>query len=162
MARYLLVQVDDNDRAEKLRQKLDPVAGIRVVGMFARPTKFCDCKTESAIGINARSVQGAKYGWRLHEECRRPKRLFHQLKNLLDPEDLNMAIQYRDLFLNIREPYAPPLEKYGADLINAQVERSEETWARLARANDPKVQARRAAARERRRAKKARKNARTL
>lgn len=155
----MLVQVDDNERADALIRKLDPVAGMRVIGLFGRPTKFCE--DSSHRSMNERSVRGPKYGWWHCTTCGKPKRhMFHTLTNLLDPETLVDAVIYRDIFFNVREPYDPPLEKYGADRLTRQAEDSQSTWRKLERANDPQVQARRVAARERRRAKKERKGAR--
>lgn len=155
MARYLLVQVDDNDRADALMKKLEPVAGMRVIGLFGRPTKFCEDKSHR--DINERSTRGPRYGWWHCSTCGKAKQnMFHVLTNLLDPDEFNKAIEYRDMYFNIREPYEPPLEKYGADRIAHRIELSKDSQAKLDRANNPRVQARREASRQRRREKKAR------
>lgn len=116
MARYLLVMVDNNESADRLRYKLDRVSGIKVVGLFAKPTKFCEGKCQ--VGVqDARSIVGRKFGWRLCPVCHLPKRTFHYLKNLIAPDT---PIRFWDMFLQINEPWEnDPVGKYGAATIEA-------------------------------------------
>lgn len=100
MARYLLVEFDDNDSADRMRAQINNAesAGknFRVIGMFSKPGALCDCSTRSD-----RSVRGKRFGWRLCEACRRPKNGSPQtLSNMLDDEDT--PSKYRDLFLALR------------------------------------------------------------
>lgn len=119
MARLMLVSVNDNDKAEKLMAKLDGVDGVKTIGFYGQPTQFCDgtCQVED---MNAKSVHGRKFGWRLCPVCRKPKTTtFGYLKNLLEMEDL--PAQFKDCFLQIKWPYNnDPVEKYGADTIERQ------------------------------------------
>lgn len=118
MARYLLVQVDENDKADRLREKLDAVHGLTVVGMFAKPTMFCECEVKSDY-----SVRGKAKGWWVCPECRKPKEdaLQSALPNLM--EGVDTPAKFQNSFLTIREPYLHPLERSGPTAIaNALME----------------------------------------
>lgn len=100
MARYLLVELDNNDSADRMRAQIDAAElagkGMRVVGMFSKPAALCGCPVRSE-----KSVRGAKFGWWLCPECRRPKSGSPQtLANMLDDE--GCPSKYRELFLSIR------------------------------------------------------------
>lgn len=102
MARYLLVQVDDNDRAEKLRIKLDAVDGIKTVGLFGKPTKFCECLKRAPD-----SRKGKALGFWLCTACGRPKSGAMQMPyNLLNDE--HTPVQFFNMFLHTREPFRIP------------------------------------------------------
>lgn len=91
MARYLLIEVDSNATADRMRAQLDNAGeskGIRVVGMFTKATKLCECKVEAVHPIHKTviSIRGSKFGWLLCPNCRLPKDGHSQtLYNLLDP-----------------------------------------------------------------------------
>lgn len=97
MARYLLIEVDDNASAERLRAQIDNAdKPIRVVGMFSKATQLCECTVRSN-----KSVRGAKFGWRLCPECRKPKTAGSQvLYNMLD--DNGCPTKYRELWIGVR------------------------------------------------------------
>lgn len=99
MARYLLVEVDANDTAERLRAQIDKAGeakGMRVVGMFTKASQLCNCEVRSET-----SVRGAKFGWRLCPECRKPKTAGAQtLYNMLDDPDT--PTKYRELWIGVR------------------------------------------------------------
>jgi hypothetical protein len=111
MARYLLVEVDENDRAIKLMEKLNDVTGLRVIGLFGKPTQFCECE-----GPWENSIRGKKYGWYVCPSCGNPRPLGpHQRpRNLLEgdtPETM------QNVFLSIREPYQTAEERHGTKAI---------------------------------------------
>jgi hypothetical protein len=97
MARYLLVELDNNDSADRMRAQIDNAGKpMRVVAMFAKPGALCECEVTSA-----KSVRGAKFGWWLCAECRRPKSGGNQtLRNMLDDE--GCPAKYREIFLSVR------------------------------------------------------------
>jgi hypothetical protein len=100
MPRYLLVEVDDNASADRMRAKIDAATeagkGMRVVGVFAKPSSLCGCEVRSE-----KSVRGAKFGWWLCPECRRPKTGAPQtLRSMLD--DPETPAKYRELMLSMR------------------------------------------------------------
>lgn len=91
MARYLLIEVDSNATAERLRAQIDAASeakGMRVVGMFTRATQLCECDPSTyqrSIGNSIVTVRGAKFGWHLCPECLKPRPgSHHNLYNLLD------------------------------------------------------------------------------
>jgi len=100
MARYLLVELDNNDGADRMRAQIDAAElagkGMRVVAMFSKPGALCGCEIRST-----ESVRGAKFGWWLCPQCRRPRSGSPQtLRNMLDDE--GTPAKYLDLFLSVR------------------------------------------------------------
>lgn len=94
-ARYLLIEFDDEAQASRLRAQIDNAtrAGkrFRVVGLFAKPTKYCECDPKKKITTktNVSSLKrGKKYGWWVCLECRRPDSRLVGLVNLLKPRDI--------------------------------------------------------------------------
>ena len=114
MARYLLVQVDRNDTADRLREKLDAVTGLKVIAMFGKPTRFCSC-----IEPLDRSLRGPRFGWYICPNCSAPKEdaLHSSLINLLEAQET--PAKYRNVFLTIREPYMSAMERTGPTAIAA-------------------------------------------
>lgn len=143
MARYLVVQVDDNDRADKLASKLNEVTGIDVIGLFGKPTQYCECE-----GPWDRSIRGKKYGWYICPDCGKPRSEGpHQRPaNLLWTE---VPETMQNVFLSIREPYQTPLEMHGQDKIDHQVEAIRRTRLVIKRYNarNPRRRGRRSRAR---------------
>lgn len=138
MARYLLVQVDENDRAERLRVKLNAVEGLLTIGMFAKPTLFCECEQDSG-----RSERYYKFGWWLCPQCRRPKKDTKQygLVNLLDQPQ--PPVEYWNINLTIREPYQSPYERTGRKVILKKLEMIAENWKKIQRRKKRRPRARR-------------------
>jgi hypothetical protein len=116
MARHVVVSFDDNEEADEFIKALgvegsvffhgalgnfknaDPKK-VRVIGLFAKPTKFCQCRyTEEP-----KMVRSKNYGWYLHKDCNMPIAGHYQsaLKNLLEPA--NIDPRKRGIFLGVRE-----------------------------------------------------------
>lgn len=100
MPRYLLVEIDSNDSADRMRAQIDTATaagkGIRVIGMFAKTAKLCKCEVKST-----KSVRGSKLGWWLCPTCHRPQPGGPQtLSNMLD--DGGCPAKYREIFLSVR------------------------------------------------------------
>lgn len=79
MARYVLVEFDDDAAARKFVEKVNGNYGLpegerkfRVRAVWGKPTKFCDCigARKGLMGFR----RGEKSGWWLHTECGRPTR----------------------------------------------------------------------------------------
>ncbi len=94
-SRYLLVEFDDEQSATNLRAKLDAatMAGsrYRVVGLFAKPTAYCQCDTngDTASRTNPGVLRrGRKFGWWVCVNCKRPTSALAGLRNLLRPSDI--------------------------------------------------------------------------
>lgn len=97
MARWLLIEIDDNDAAEQYIKSLSEgksfitvpsgesytvrEVSARVVGLFGKPTKFCECPEQDQ---KAGSTKGAKTDWRVCPNCHLALRGSQTPKNLLD------------------------------------------------------------------------------
>lgn len=133
MARYLMIRVETTAIAEKLLEKFGPVSSIEVVGMFASPTKFCEC-----TNYQGRSIRSQKWGTWHCPECRLPNpRVMQTPRNLLGPQDLHP--RFVDMHLSVREPFHnDPIKRYGQDVIdatNAQRDQAAEKIRRHKRRN---------------------------
>lgn len=109
MARYVLVEFDDNDEADNFVQILNggdfdghtataSPGSMRVRAVWFKPTKFCDCKD-----ISNGEGRGKKYGMWAHKTCGKPRKgVCQHPRNLLEPAD--MPVKYRAEYLGIYEP----------------------------------------------------------
>lgn len=102
MARYLLIEFDDDAQCESLRTKIDDAtkAGkpFRVRGMYQRPVRWCTCPKSTAYRDKDRWAIGERFGWWVCRECRKARIGGHQLKNLIPTEQLVWAKQgYADV-----------------------------------------------------------------
>lgn len=100
MPRYLLVEFDSNDAADRMRAQIDAAEakgkGFRVIGMFSKTAKLCDCEVRQKG-----SIRGSKLGWWLCPTCHKPKPGSPQtLSNMLDDE--GCPSQYKEIFLSVR------------------------------------------------------------
>lgn len=71
MARYVVLEFDDNDDAERYvkEDRWDIFCGD-VIGVYAKPTKFCHC-----VGSKAKRMaftRTARFGWWVHVDCKKP------------------------------------------------------------------------------------------
>lgn len=110
MARYLLIEVDSNATADKLRAQIDSAGeakGMRVVAMFRRPTQLCDCGYHVPANYqNTRpdSVLGDRFKWWICRQCRKPKAGLGQvLWNMLDEWDSELEAYTRKPDMRTRQ-----------------------------------------------------------
>lgn len=81
MARLVVLEFDDDQAADRfvahmanrmgagaLNQASVAIAYSSVVGVFARPTKFCKCKNPNSKNF----TKSAKFGWWIHKPCSKP------------------------------------------------------------------------------------------
>jgi len=99
MARYLLLEFDDDEPAEKLLGQINDAAArgrpYRVIGMYRRPSVFCKCGNPSG-----KQVRGARFGWWVCVDCHKVISGNHQiLGNMLDDPDT--PLRYKTLFLSV-------------------------------------------------------------
>lgn len=125
MARYILLEVDDNKDADAIHRSVEQgtlffsrnkddgtgeygyAQGVRVRGVFAKPTTFCECPNPGD-----KSSRGKKWGWWIHVECGKPEKgQWQHPRNLLEPSD--MKVLHRYLYLGIIEPEPPPGTELG-------------------------------------------------
>lgn len=100
MPRYLLIEVDSNASADRMRAQIDTAElagkGMRVVAVFSKAAQVCECEVPAK-----HSVRGAKFGWWLCPQCRRPRSGSAQtLTNMMDDEET--PAKYREIFLSVR------------------------------------------------------------
>lgn len=94
MARYMVIEFDDDNQADALRAKIDIATksgkGFRVVGLFARPRNTCKCYKEMKDYKvwGKEIVRGAKFGWWVCGDCRKALTRDHQLNNLMGKDDI--------------------------------------------------------------------------
>lgn len=89
MARYVVLEFDDHAGATKLMDQIKGRASVRVVGLFASPTKYCMCPTPEGYH-KGEVARGSKYGYWTHIVCRLPVRGAHQVENLLPIQDIEL------------------------------------------------------------------------
>ena len=93
-SRYMLIEFDDAEQAGKLHAQIDAAshAGkpFRVVGLFAKPqAPYCQCGKETTTRQQASTLKrGAKFGWWVCTECKRPAASISGLVNLIAPDDI--------------------------------------------------------------------------
>lgn len=139
MARYIVLRIESNQTAELLLERFAVVPAIRVVGLFASPTKFCDgtCPNEG------KSVRSKRWGLWFCPICKQPKKSIMQSpKNLLEEPGLHP--KFADFFISVWEPFmGKPREKYGDEAIDrtrAQVDQAAERISRSKRRRRRKEQ----------------------
>lgn len=94
--RYLLVEFDSKEQAEKLMQQINAATRegkrFRVVGLFAKPgPDFCRCGPDNWISTRTRggrTKRGPKFGWQVCMDCKKPVPVMNFLRNLLSAEDI--------------------------------------------------------------------------
>lgn len=115
MARYVLVEFEDNAKAKAFVEKVNgenaaidmPARGFRVRAVWPKPTKFCECTKADRSQSSYR--RGEKTGWWIHAVCGRPSKQWGEKhthwfsaigKNLLpgnkdfDPTDPKQSSQW--------------------------------------------------------------------
>lgn len=88
MAKYLVIEFDNDDQADKMVAKIEGVGSdtYRIAGIFKKPLNYCACPPREAYVRND-FVRGGKFGWWVHRICKKPRRGTHNLVNLLKPHD---------------------------------------------------------------------------
>lgn len=96
MARWLLLEFDDDAQCEAMMAKIQEqtAAGkaYRLKGLFAKPTKFCECPPEPRRQ-QPDLVRGERYGWVVHRLCRKAWPMPVWPKNLLESTPISPAFR---------------------------------------------------------------------
>jgi hypothetical protein len=102
VARYVLVAFEDNNDADNFIRGTDSGAeSMRVVGVFFKPTLFCECPQ---IG---RPSRGKRYGMNVHS-CGKPiAGQWQHPRNLAKDDD--RTVYEQGLYLGIVEPQDGPM-----------------------------------------------------
>lgn len=94
-SRYLLIEFDNEAQADALRAQIDNATRkgkrFRVVGLFAKPTGYCQCDKRDQITTrtwDSTTKRGKKYGWWVCTMCKRPTSQLSGLVNLIKPRDI--------------------------------------------------------------------------
>lgn len=103
MARYIVVEFVDNADAEEFVQRINQENAEfrsmrvafrrRVVGIFVKPGKTCECSDRHRANYGDKNWQqasiarGAKFGWWVCTRCNRPRAAGHGLVNQLTLSD---------------------------------------------------------------------------
>lgn len=84
MAKYILIEFDNDDQAHKMVEKIEGVESstYRIAGIFKKPVKYCECPPRDAY-VKTDFALGKAFGWWVHRQCRRPRRGTHSLVNIL-------------------------------------------------------------------------------
>lgn len=90
--RLIVVEVDDDEAAERLIAKINSTKSARVKGMFQMPRARCRCNgpfsENSKSTLWKRSLRGQQFGWWVHDKCLRVSKGLHtETKNLIARED---------------------------------------------------------------------------
>lgn len=119
MGRYVLLWVDDNDKVEPILDRLRQWSIVRVVGLFAEPSRFCDksCgrQTSETWQRANPAITHPKFGTLHCPLCKKAIKYYgYTLTNGLDPQGVpgNMRMIRLHLF---QTPEGDPLE--GRDAI---------------------------------------------
>lgn len=83
MARYLLIEFDNDYQCDLLMDKLTEKATMRVVGMFQKPRSFCSCPPMTDSEQTGQITRGEKFGWWVHRKCKRAHGHIQSPRNLL-------------------------------------------------------------------------------
>lgn len=124
MARYVMLEFDDNQMAEDFIKAVHEGLGViypkqvkidedkweskfiplvaKVRGLWFKPVNFCECTPQPED--SARNfIKGSRFGVYVHKVCKKPRKGGNQFpKNLLDPKVVPGAPQR--IWLNTKEP----------------------------------------------------------
>lgn len=131
MARYIVLRIEENDKAERLLQKFEDVDAIVVAGVFVSPTKFCPGK--QVCGEDRKLIRSRKWGTLHCRVCKLPvSTLPHQPRNLLHDPDLHPRFNDGPT-LSVWEPFGFPVDKYGVEAIERKKQQVAQASERINR-----------------------------
>lgn len=128
MARYLLIEFDENDHADALRAQINAATEkgrpFRVVGLFARPGKNCRCASTRAQFMERlkthRAERGIRFGWWTCPGCNKPRFGGHILNNLMKMDEVIEPSHFTEVELLSAEMRPKPY-RYVVDNIRIGV-----------------------------------------
>lgn len=91
--RLIVIEVDNDEAAERLVAKINATKSARVKGIFQMPRARCRCdnlveKFGRMVPANKRSVRGQLFGWWVHDQCLKVSKGVHsETKNLIARAD---------------------------------------------------------------------------
>lgn len=112
MARYIVVEFSDNAEADAFIAQLNEECSRRrkegnpfirrVVGIFVKPGKTCECSDRHRANYGDKNwlpadiLRGEKFGWWVCTRCNRPRAAGHQLNNQIKPSDTYEGTVFND------------------------------------------------------------------
>lgn len=91
-SQYLVIEFDDEAQASALRAQIDNATrkgkSYRVVGLFGKPGKTCDCYRDTANSKTWDIRRGSKKGWWICGKCRRAIVSNHTLINQISRDEV--------------------------------------------------------------------------
>jgi len=131
MARFVLLWVRDNDKVEPLLERLRMSAAVKVVGLFADPTEFCDHSCGRTANGDPRTNPVIVHSIWGTPHCSRCKKVINKyvwnLRNGMDEKWLTAPFStLRLLFTPPRDgglyDGQSPREIYGDEVIDEHIE----------------------------------------
>lgn len=89
MAKFIVLEVDDDRTLALLAQKFTRLSKVRIAGVFARPTKWCACPHPEGYH-KGQVALGARFGLWVCVVCKRPRMGTHTPFNLLTANELEL------------------------------------------------------------------------
>ncbi len=95
--RLIVIEVDDDEAAERLVKKFEAIESARVKGIFQMPRARCRCdnlveRFGRLVPANKRSVRGQLFGWWVHDKCNKVSKGLHsEARNLIARADQPQA-----------------------------------------------------------------------
>ena len=109
MGRYVVIDFDKKEEADEfIHRHLNEFHGIgqRVVGIFVKPGKTCNCWDKDRINYGDKLKEhgvsrGAKFGWWVCERCGKPRKAGHQLVNQISASDTHEGPSFDDYEMTV-------------------------------------------------------------
>ncbi len=102
MAMYLLIEFDDDAQAEALLEKVRGRRSFRPVGLFKKPTLFCECGPIPDSQAGHQITRGERWGIYVHRACRRARKAPQAPRNLLESD---ARASDRNFFIHLTPNY---------------------------------------------------------
>ena len=98
MAKFVLLEVDDDASVDKVTALFTKTKRVRVAGIFARPVKWCACPHPTGYH-KGQVARGGRLGLWVCVVCKRPRMGTHSPFNLLSPAEMRKGD--RDITLRV-------------------------------------------------------------
>jgi hypothetical protein len=92
---YVVIEVEDDSKLDQLLEEDIPrlQSGIRTIGLFRVPTKFCD-PSDGHRGRKTEAgwTRGKKYGWWVCGSCKKPSKMWGRNLNAVLSSTRNLLV----------------------------------------------------------------------
>lgn len=109
MAKFIVLEVDDEAASAKVIQMFTRTTRVRVAGIFARPARWCSCPTPEGYK-KGQVVLGSRFGLWVCVVCKRPRIGTHTPINLLPVTELRLTEQPMTMRVSNISIYEVPTE----------------------------------------------------